>query len=413
MAMDLISVQASSVAYESAFSTSGRVLSIQRTRLTLASLEMCKCLKDHLDAKERKQDKCPLKTPLDFEEDVFNDEVQRNEAIPLSDEEIALDANGSSEGTMSPGGPRYDYMMSRPISPHGNNGLDFTVGVNILKSIDEGPYKMGTVRETLAESTEGAPQFGPERSRVYSDLTSKEKDRYNDDIRATNILLQGLPKDIYTLINHYTDAKDIWDNFAKLINDMRNIKMTMSKLQLNSKFVNNMLPEWGRYVTAMKLNRGLRDSNYDQLYAYLKQHETHAKENKMMLERFSQPTGRPNRGQGMNLRGGNAAGYRGAQNRVRNVNQGQARPGQERTVKCYNCNGGQDNAFNDDVDKQPAQDLALNVDNVFQADDCDSFDSDVDEAPTAQTMFMANLSSVDPVTDEARLSYNSDILSEV
>nr|GEU76860.1 hypothetical protein [Tanacetum cinerariifolium] len=67
---------------------------------------MCMCLKDHLDAKERKQDKCPLETPLDFEEDVFDDEVQRNEAIPLSDEKIALDANGSSEGTMSPGGPR-------------------------------------------------------------------------------------------------------------------------------------------------------------------------------------------------------------------------------------------------------------------------------------------------------------------
>nr|GFC51511.1 integrase, catalytic region, zinc finger, CCHC-type, peptidase aspartic, catalytic [Tanacetum cinerariifolium] len=90
-------------------------------------------------------------------------------------------------------------------------------GVNILKSIDEGPYKMGTVRETLAESTEGAPQFGPERSRVYSDLTSEEKDRYNADVRATNILLQGLPKDIYTLINHYTDAKDIWDNVKMLL----------------------------------------------------------------------------------------------------------------------------------------------------------------------------------------------------
>ncbi|GJZ63785.1 reverse transcriptase domain-containing protein [Tanacetum coccineum] len=104
MAMDIISVQASSVASESAFSTSGRVLSIRRTRLTPASLEMCMCLKDHLDAKERKQDKCPLETPLDFEEGVFDDEVQQNEAIPLSDEEIALDA--SSEGTMSPGGPR-------------------------------------------------------------------------------------------------------------------------------------------------------------------------------------------------------------------------------------------------------------------------------------------------------------------
>nr|GEY56588.1 hypothetical protein [Tanacetum cinerariifolium] len=30
--------------------------------------------------------------------------------------------------------------------------------VNILKSIDEGPYKLGTFRETLAESTEGTPQ---------------------------------------------------------------------------------------------------------------------------------------------------------------------------------------------------------------------------------------------------------------
>nr|GEX44525.1 integrase, catalytic region, zinc finger, CCHC-type, peptidase aspartic, catalytic [Tanacetum cinerariifolium] len=50
---------------------------------------------------------------------------------------------------------------------------------------------------------------------------------------------------------------------------------------------------------------------------------------------------------------------------------------------------------------------------VFQADECDSFDSDLDEAPTAQTMLMANLSFADPVTDEAGPSYDSDILSEV
>nr|GEV95488.1 hypothetical protein [Tanacetum cinerariifolium] len=69
------------------------------------------CLNDHLDAKERKQDKCPLETPLDFEEDVFDDEVQRNEAVPLSDEEIALDA-GSSECTMSSGGPRVTWFSN-------------------------------------------------------------------------------------------------------------------------------------------------------------------------------------------------------------------------------------------------------------------------------------------------------------
>ncbi|GKE64800.1 retrovirus-related pol polyprotein from transposon TNT 1-94, partial [Tanacetum coccineum] len=173
----------------------------------------------------------------------------------------------------------------------------------------------------------------PERARVFADLSAEQKDRYKADIRATNILLQGIPKDIYTLINHFTDAKDMWDNvrmilegseltkddresqlydefehfyqikgetihvyyvrFTKLINDMRNIKMVMPRMQLNSKFVNNMLPEWSRFITEVKLNRGLKESNFDQLYAYLKQHEVHANENRMMMERFIQPTNDP------------------------------------------------------------------------------------------------------------------------
>ncbi|GKE87008.1 hypothetical protein Tco_1564483, partial [Tanacetum coccineum] len=183
--------------------------------------------------------------------------------------------------------------------------------------------------------------------------------------------------------------------------------MTMPRMQLNSKFVNNMLPEWGRFVTAVKLSRGMKESNYDHLYAYLKQHE-----------------GRQNRGQGNNARGTPAAGNGGAQNRVGNAN-----PGQARQDKCYNCNaqetrvvldeeqllfivGGQDNAVDEDVEEPPVQDLVLNMDNVFQADDCDAFDSDVDEAPTAQTIFMASLSSADPVYDKASPSYDSDILSE-
>ncbi|GJY66491.1 hypothetical protein Tco_0468729 [Tanacetum coccineum] len=206
-------------------------------------------------------------------------------------------------------------------------------GENIMKSITEGPFQMGTMRDTLTEGGEGALHLGPERARVFADLSAEQKDRYKADIRATNILLQGIPKDIYTLINHFTDAKDIWDNvkmilegseltkddresqlydefehfcqikgetihvyyvrFTKLINDMRNIKMTMSRMQLNSKFVNNMLPEWSRFITEVKLNRGLKESNFDQLYAYLKQHEVHANENKMMMERFIQPTNDP------------------------------------------------------------------------------------------------------------------------
>nr|GEX48216.1 zinc finger BED domain-containing protein RICESLEEPER 3 [Tanacetum cinerariifolium] len=103
MTMDILSVQATSIASEFAFSTSGRVLSIRKTRLTPASLEMCMCLKDHLDAQERKQDKSTLETPVDFEEEILDADVQANEAIPLSDEEITLDAASSECSMFGPG----------------------------------------------------------------------------------------------------------------------------------------------------------------------------------------------------------------------------------------------------------------------------------------------------------------------
>ncbi|GJU13295.1 hypothetical protein Tco_1135691 [Tanacetum coccineum] len=299
-------------------------------------------------------------------------------------------------------------------------------GENIMKSIIEGPYQMGTKRETLTGGVEGALQLGPKQDRVFTDLTQEEKDRYKVDIRATNILLQGLPKDIY--------AKDIWDNvkmllegselakddresqlyddfehfsqnkgenihsyyvrFTKLINDMRNIKMTMPKMQLNLKFVNNMLPEWSRFITKVKLNWGLKESNFDQLYAYLKQHEVHANENKIMLERTSYNTRNKATVQDGRVVVQDVRGRYNANN--------QGRPFQRNNARGVVGSG-----------NEGEQDLALNVDHVFEADQCDAIDSDVDEAPTTHTMFMVNLSSEDPVYDEAGPSYDSDIPSEV
>ncbi|GKC01226.1 integrase, catalytic region, zinc finger, CCHC-type containing protein [Tanacetum coccineum] len=320
---------------------------------------------------------------------------------------------------------------------------------NIIKSIDEGPFKMGKFKETLAEGAEGALHLGPERDRVVADLTLEEKDMYKADIRFK---LTKDDRELYDEFEHFRQNK------GETIHEY-----------------------YGRF---MKLNRGLKESNYDQLYAYLKQLKAHANENKMMFEKFTQhstdplalmsnvsppqyppqssaspqsayvPPGQQNRGQGNNARGAVTAGNGGVQNRVGNAN-----PGQARQIECYNYNGighiarnctqpkqplnseyvndkmllmqaqengvvldeeqllfiagGPDNVDDADVDEPPVQDLALTVDNIFQADKCDTFESDVDEAPTAQTMLMENLSSVDPIYDEAGPSYDSDILSEV
>ncbi|GJZ51903.1 hypothetical protein Tco_0606418 [Tanacetum coccineum] len=203
-------------------------------------------------------------------------------------------------------------------------------GLQILQSIDQGPFELGTTRDALGTTPEGGVLLGPERPRTYEDLSDTEKKRYDADVRATNIVLQGLPKDIYKLINHNIEAKAIWDNvkmllagseltkedresqlydeferfkmlpgenineyyvrFHKLVNDMRNIRMTMPNIQLNSKFVNNMSPEWDRFVTAVKLSKGLKETNYEQLYAYLKQHEKHAAQDRLIIERITPAT---------------------------------------------------------------------------------------------------------------------------
>nr|GEW21069.1 retrovirus-related Pol polyprotein from transposon TNT 1-94 [Tanacetum cinerariifolium] len=142
-------------------------------------------------------------------------------------------------------------------------------GVKVLQSIDEGPFKMGTVQEPIAEGIEGAPHLSPEHPRVYSDLSPEKR------------------------IGHIA----------------RNC--TQPKHLQNSEY----------YKDKMLLMQ--------------------AQENEVALD----------------------------------------------AEQLLFLAGGQDNAIDDDVDKQPA--------------------------PTAQTMFIAILSSAEPVTDEAGPSYDLDILSEV
>ncbi|GKB73398.1 integrase, catalytic region, zinc finger, CCHC-type containing protein [Tanacetum coccineum] len=90
-------------------------------------------------------------------------------------------------------------------------------GLQILQSIDQGPFELGTTRDTLGTTLEGGVLLGPERPRTYEDLSDTEKKRYEADVRSTNIVLQGLPKDIYKLINHNIEAKAIWDNVKMLL----------------------------------------------------------------------------------------------------------------------------------------------------------------------------------------------------
>ncbi|GJY55795.1 hypothetical protein Tco_0454910 [Tanacetum coccineum] len=148
-------------------------------------------------------------------------------------------------------------------------------------------------------------------------------------MKATNIILQGLPTNICSLVNHHRVAKDLWERvqllkqgtsltkqerecklydafdkfthikgeslymyylrFTQLINDMNIYKMKIDQFQVNTKFLNSLLPEWSKFVMDVKLVKDLYTSNFDQLHAYLKQYELHANEVRIMREPNQDP----------------------------------------------------------------------------------------------------------------------------
>ncbi|GKE30348.1 hypothetical protein Tco_1445732, partial [Tanacetum coccineum] len=52
---------------------------------------------------------------------------------------------------------------------------------------------------------------GVTRKKKYEELSTTEKIQADCDLKATNVILQGLPSDVYSLVNHYRVAKDLWE----------------------------------------------------------------------------------------------------------------------------------------------------------------------------------------------------------
>ncbi|GJV06048.1 hypothetical protein Tco_1343704 [Tanacetum coccineum] len=63
----------------------------------------------------------------------------------------------------------------------------------------------------------------------------------------------------------------------------------MEQFQVNTKFLNSLPPEWSKFVIDVKLVKDLHTSSFDQLHAYLEQHELHENEVRIMRERNQYP----------------------------------------------------------------------------------------------------------------------------
>ncbi|GJY90465.1 hypothetical protein Tco_0505661, partial [Tanacetum coccineum] len=79
------------------------------------------------------------------------------------------------------------YMMNRP---HGRM---------ILASVEKGPLIWPSITED-----------GVTRLKEYIELTPTEAIQVDCDIKAINIILQGLLTEIYALMSQHRVAKDLW-----------------------------------------------------------------------------------------------------------------------------------------------------------------------------------------------------------
>ncbi|GJY58931.1 hypothetical protein Tco_0458823 [Tanacetum coccineum] len=134
------------------------------------------------------------------------------------------------------------------------------------------------------------------KRRKYAELTEQEKLQDDCDVQALNIVLQGLPPNVYSLVNHCQAAKDIWDR-VKLLMQGTELSYQERECKLYNEFdkftsiKGESLHEY--YLRFAQLINDMHTIGMTmqqvQLYAYLSQHEGHANTVRMLHERYPDP----------------------------------------------------------------------------------------------------------------------------
>nr|GEV78536.1 hypothetical protein [Tanacetum cinerariifolium] len=148
--------------------------------------------------------------------------------------------------------------------------------INFIKNGDQ-PLPRVTQVSLAGTSSTGQPPLKDKS--MWSD---QEKKIYKIDCLARSLLIQGLPNDIYSLIDNNKTAKDLWDTLARhmlgseygeqdrkvaVLYEYETFKATEGELLLDTYI------RYLQYETMMRQNKNLLNINIDALYNILKQNQ--------------------------------------------------------------------------------------------------------------------------------------------
>ncbi|GJW42915.1 hypothetical protein Tco_0071714, partial [Tanacetum coccineum] len=109
------------------------------------------------------------------------------------------------------GGDNKPPMLEKHLYDSWKNRIELYMmnrhhGRMILSSVEKGPLVWPTVTVN-----------GETRLKEYTELTPAKTIQADCDIKAINIILQGLPTEIYALVSQHRIAKDIWEKIKLLM----------------------------------------------------------------------------------------------------------------------------------------------------------------------------------------------------
>ncbi|GJZ69869.1 retrovirus-related pol polyprotein from transposon TNT 1-94 [Tanacetum coccineum] len=150
------------------------------------------------------------------------------------------------------------------------------------------------------------------------ELTKNDIKRMDADDQAIQTILLGLPEDVYAAVDSCETAKEIWKHvqkmmkgsdigeqekkaklfnewekftstdvesiefyyhhFMQLMNDLKRNKHFSENIAANLKFLNNLQPEWKRYVTIVRQTKNLHEADFTQIYDFLKMNQDEVNE---------------------------------------------------------------------------------------------------------------------------------------
>ncbi|GJS05374.1 hypothetical protein Tco_0321882 [Tanacetum coccineum] len=247
------------------------------------------------------------------------------------------------------------------------------------------------------------------RPKKYSELSATEAIQADYDIKATNIILQGLPPEFYALEREcklYDEFDSLGylrrgittviliEDFLLLLNDMNIYNMKLEQFQVNTKFLNTLPPEWSRFLIDVKLKGDDPIDAINHMMSFLtavvtsrypttnNQLRNSSNPRQQAIINDGRVTLQPIQGRHTSFAAGTTRTYtpRASGSNSR----------KQRTVIYPRIAEGQ------------ATQTVITHNAAYQADDLDAYDSDCDELNTAKVALMVNSSH-----------YGSDALAEV